>query len=168
MKNMLTTTQTRTLPTKKIVTTFAISAFILVAATVNTSSEAEIYKWTDAKGVIHYSSQKPMQKKIKSKNIEDEIRFAAGKSRESSGQASQSTNQTVAKNTEKTATKLDGPSAKLVSYCKGQRTNLAQLKKNFRNVWQGKDGKKTRLDQKQRQEKVNQLQQSITAECAGV
>ncbi len=155
-----------TILTKKILVAAAISTGVLLT-TMNT--QAEIYKWTDAKGVTHYSAQKPTQQKIKSENIEDKIRSAAGKYQASSQKASKSPKNATAKSKNTTAkTQLAGPSAKLVSYCKSQRKNLAQLKKNYRNIWKGKDGKTSRLDQKQRQEKVNTIQKSITAECAGV
>ena len=156
----------KTILTKKFWATAVISTGVFL---VTINSQAEIYKWTDAKGVTHYSAQKPTQQKIKSENIEDKIRSAAGKYQASSGQTSQAPAKNTAKsNDSKSKTKLAGPSAKLVSYCKSQRKNLAQLKKNYRNVWKDKDGKTSRLDQKQRQEKVNQIQKSITAECAGV
>jgi hypothetical protein len=172
MKTVLTTMQStasKTLLTKKMATTLAISIFMLLAATVNTNSQAEIYKWTDVNGVTHYSSQKPVKKKIKSENIEDKIRFAAGKYKAPSKQSAQNSAKPTAKvKGDKSKEKIAGPSAKLVSFCKTQRTNLAQLKKNYRNVWQDKDGKKSRLNQKQRKNKVNLLQKSITDECAGV
>ena len=154
----------KTILTKKILSATVISTVVLLA-TMN--SQAEIYKWTDAKGVIHYSAQKPTQQKIKSENIEDQIRFAAGKHQVASRKTSQ-TQDTKKSNNSKTKTQLAGPSAKLVSYCKSQRKNLAQLKENYRNLWKSKDGKTSRLNQKQRQDKVNQIQKSITAECAGI
>lgn len=171
MKTVLTTMQSTAsiLLTKKMATTIAISIFMLLAATVNTNSQAEIYKWTDVNGVTHYSSQKPVKKKIKSENIEDKIRFAAGKYKAPSRQSTQNSAKPVVKaKGAKSKEEIAGPSAKLVSFCKTQRTNLAQLKKNYRNVWQDKDGKKSRLNQKQRKNKVKLLQKSITDECAGV
>ena len=145
--------------TKKFLSAATLSIAVLFITMV---SQAEIYKWTDAKGVTHYSAQKPIQQKIKSENIEDKIRFAAGKYQASSRQAPKTTANSKKK------TKLTGPNKKLITYCKTQRKNLAQLKKNYRNLWKDKDGKTSRLDQKQRQEKVNQIQKSITAECAGI
>jgi len=148
--------------TKKVLSAVVISTVALLS-TMN--SQAEIYKWTDAKGVTHYSAQKPIQKEIKSENIEDKIRFSLGKYQASSQK--QSKDSAESKDS-KNKTQLAGPNAKLVSYCKTQRKNLAQLKKNYRNLWKDKDGKTSRLDQKQRQQKVKKIQKSITAECAGV
>jgi len=156
----------KTILTKKIMSAVVISTVVLI---VTMNAQAEIYKWTDAKGIIHYSSQKPIQQKIKSENIENEIRSAAGKYRASSQQTPKTSTKVTAKPKDsKTKTQLAGPSAKLASYCKTQRKNLAQLKKNFRNLWKDKGGKTSRLNQKQRQQKVNKIQKSITTECAGV
>ena len=156
----------KTILAKKFLSAIVISTGVLL---VTVSSQAEIYKWTDAKGVTHYSSQKPIQHKIKTENIEDKIRSAAGKYRASEQQASQKSAQTTTKsNDSESKTELSGPNAKLVSYCKGQRKSLAQLKKNFRNIWKDENGKTYRLDQKQRQLKVDQIHESITKECAGV
>lgn len=154
----------KTILIKKILTAVVISTGILLA-TMN--SQAEIYKWTDAKGVTHYSARKPIEQKIKSENIEYKIRVAAGKHQASSQKTSQVASTTNLNNDESN-TQLAGPSKKLISYCKNQRKNLAQLKKNYRNLWKDKDGKESRLNQKQRQLKVDQIQKSITTECAGV
>ncbi len=156
----------KTILTKKNLSAVVISTYVLL---LTVSTQAEIYKWTDAKGVTHYSAQKPVQRKIKTEDIEDKIRSSAGKYQASSRKTSQTSAINVNKNNGNgTQEKLAGPSQKLVSYCKGQRKNLAKLKKNYRNIWKDKDGKTTRLDQKQRQEKVNIIQKSITTECAGV
>jgi len=133
---------------------------------VTLTAHAEIYKWKDAKGITHYTSQKPIKKTVKAENIEAKIRFAAGKYRPSTEQKSQKPKNTS--NDSSTNTQLSGPSPKLITYCKGQRENLAQLKQNYRNTWKDKDGKVSRLDQKQRQIKVDQIQKSITKECAGI
>ncbi len=154
----------KTTITKKLLTATAVSTLALL---VSTSANAKIYKWTDTNGVTHYSANKPVQKKIKSENIEDKIRFAAGKHKATTKTAS--TAQTKAKPTDsKEKSKLSGPNAELQSYCNNQRSNLEQLKKNFRNVWKDMDGKKTKLDQKQRQDKVDYLQRRITEDCSEV
>jgi len=56
----------------------------------------------------------------------------------------------------------------ITKYCNGQRKNLKQLRKNFRNVWIDAKGKKTNLNQKQRKEKVAQLEQQIIQDCSEV
>ncbi len=153
--------------TKIILSAVLASTSLLL---INTSSQAEIYKWTDAKGVTHYSAQKPTQQKIKSEDIGDKIRSAAGKHQALSQKPAQASTQTTGKKSAdgKTKTELAGPSARLVSFCKNQRKNLTLLTKNYRNRWEDKGGKVSFLDQKQRKEKVRSIRKSITKECAGV
>ncbi|MEE9310161.1 MAG: DUF4124 domain-containing protein [Cocleimonas sp.] len=158
----------KTMSIKKVSSVFPITAITLMMLLVSTSSHAEIYKWTDAKGVTHYSSQKPTQRKIKSENIEDKIRSAAGKYQASSNvETKKNKGDDLAKENGNNKD-LAGPDAKLVSFCNSHRKNLAALRKNFRNTWKDKDGKQTRLSQKERQDKVLEIQNQISKECAGV
>ncbi len=151
---------------RKNLSTLLISISMLF---INMSSQAEIYKWTDAKGVTHYSAQKPTQPKIKSEDIGDKIKSAAGKYKASSQKPTYSSSQNTSKSTDgKTKIDLSGPSAQLVTFCKNQRKNLALLAKNYRTKWEDKEGKVSLLDQKQRKEKVQSIQESITKECAGI
>lgn len=157
----------KTILTKKILSATAI---YIGALFITISSQADIYKWTDKKGVTHYSSQKPIQQKIKTENIEGQIRSAAGKYKASPRKSppSSSKNTTKKSSDVKKNTTLAGPSAKLIAFCKNQRKNLSLLKQNYRNRWQDKDGKTSWLDQKQRKEKVNTIKESITKECAEI
>jgi len=152
----------------KLVSFTTISLALLILS-VNT--QAEIYKWVDENGGVHYTAQPPVQKKkrVKSKNIEDEIKAAAGKYRPSADTTVTKSNDGAEKEPVKVnGEELTGPDKKLVSYCTNQRKNLEQLKKNFRNVWIDVKGKKTNLDQEQRKEKVAYLQQRITQDCKEV
>jgi len=147
---------------KKIITIASLSTLALIL-TVN--SQAEIYKWTDANGTVHYTAQPPVQskKKIKAKNIEDQIRSAAGRYKAPEKSATEKKDGETGEET-----KLSGPSKQLLSYCKKQRENLSQLEKNYTNIWIDIKGKKTRLDQKQREEKVKSLRSQIKENCAEV
>jgi hypothetical protein len=154
---------------QKIIVLVSISSLAVI---FSMSSQAEIYKWVDDNGQTHYTATPPVQKmkRVKATNIEDKIRSAAGKYRPPAkgSEPTKSTDDTAQKsgNTEKE--ELGGPDKKLVEYCKNQRNNLAQLKKNFRNVWVDIKGKKTSLDQEQRKEKVAYLKSRIKEDCAGV
>ena len=143
----------------------------LLILSVNT--HAKIYKWTDANGQVHYTAQPPAQTKkrtIKATNIEDQIRAKAGKYR-----SPKSLKKVAAKNPNddsdtdtQSDEELSGPDKQLIKYCDGQRNNLKQLKKNFRNIWIDAKGNKTALSQEQRKEKVSILQQEIDSNCAEV
>jgi len=154
--------------TKKSVILTSITSLALVLSMA--TAHAKIYKWTDANGQTHYTAQPPTQKKLrdKAKNIEDKIRANAGKYR-----PTQKTEKTASKTeaaTENTGKeeKLSGPNKQLINYCKSQRNNVAQLKKNFRNVWIDAKGKKTTLNQEQRRKKVAELQNKIKTDCSDV
>lgn len=144
--------------------TLFITCLCSLALTISSSSHAKIYKWTDNKGVIHYSATPPPpQTKEKAKNIEDKIRFAAGKytPKKESSRSQQKTSD------KKISSKLSGPSKKLTAYCEGQKSNLAKLKSNYRNTWE-ENGKKKNLDQSQRKQKVEQIISSIELNCKEV
>jgi len=155
---------------KKILLMTFLSVLTL---TFGMNAHAKIYKWVDAKGVVHYSATPPKTKKIakkKVKDIENKIRFAAGKSKSVKNNVKHKavkTNKAV-KEQENNDSELSPPSKKLVDYCKTQKLNLKALKGNFRNVWVDPSGKKTKLNQKQRQEKVDYLKNRIKQDCEEV
>lgn len=154
--------------TRKLITATAIGSLALL---VNLGANAEIYKWTDAKGVVHYTANKPVQKKIKTENIENKIRNAAGKHKNPASKTatklSTDSNRSNDDGDEK-KTKMAGPDAALISYCKSQRSNLSALQENFRNTWQDADGKKKKLNQKERKTKIELLQKQLAEDCAEV
>ena len=148
---------------KPTIITLSLLAFTLSI----TSIQAKIYKWTDANGAVHYSSTPPKHnKKIKVKDIEDKIRYAAGKPKSTAKNTERFENPD--KQDEKNEDKLAPPSAQLIKYCKTQRSNLKQLKENFNTVYVSPNGKKTLLSQQQRKKKVKEIRKSISTECAGV
>ena len=156
---------------KKIIFT---TTFCTLTALLNFTAQAEIYKWTDSKGVTHYSARPPAQRKKTAKNIKDiekKIRQAAGKYRPSANVNTQSNNSEKGNKTNQqqpTNTEIAPPSKKLVSYCKKQRSSLKKLKSNFRTVWKGLDGKEKRLNQSERKEKIYYLIKRIIEDCEGV
>jgi len=156
---------------KKLITLASVSSLTLMFCV---SSQAEIYKWVDANGGVHYTATPPVQKKkrVKATNIEDRIKAAAGKYRPPVNSSSNDGTETNQEKTDEQGTegdvKLAGPDKKLIKYCKNQRNNLKQLKKNYRNVWIDVKGKKTNLDQEQRKQKVQYLQTRIKEDCKGV
>lgn len=151
----------------KLVSITSISSFLLV---FSMNAQATIYKWTDANGQTNYTAQPPTQEKqrIKSKNIEDEIRANAGKYRPPTKTKNATANPSTTSNDDNTEEKLAGPNKKLIKYCDSQRNNIKQLKKNFRNVWIDVKGKKTSLNQEQRKAKVSMLESKIQEDCADV
>jgi len=150
-----------------------LTSFTTLLLVMSIQSHAKIYKWTDANGQVHYTAQPPTQKKqrIKATNIEDKIRAQAGKYRapkKAEKTAATDSSDTTDTDEKKSDDELSGPDKQLVKYCDGQRNNLAQLKKNFRNIWIDAKGKKTNLTQEQRKEKVAMLQNEINSNCSEV
>jgi len=146
------------------------STLCVLSVTVSFTTHAEIFKWTDSKGVTHYSARAPIHKKksaTKVKNIEDKIRFAAGKHRPPISKTNSSPTEKQS-NSKQDNTQLAPPDKKLINYCKQQRSSLAKLKANFRNIWRDADGKEKILTQEERKEKVNYLVKRITEDCEGV
>ncbi len=153
---------------KKIILMTCISALTL---TYSINSYAKIYKWTDSRGVVHYSATPPAIKKKakqKVKNIENEIRMAAGKHRKHHKSNKKNTKKSEQSEQNQQDSELSGPDKKLIEYCRSQRNNLKTLKNNFRNIWIDTKGKKIRLNQKQRQEKVDYLKSRIEKDCKEV
>ncbi len=158
-----------TLPKAKLPSMAILSASVLLLTLLSTNAQAEIYKWKDSKGITHYTATPPPQKentKTKVENIGDRIQSAAGNYKAPKANTDEKNSSAKAKNEE--SNKLSPPDKKRVSYCKNQRKNLSNLKKNYFNVWVDTDGKKTKLDQKQRQSKVNHLIKEIKENCKGV
>ncbi len=150
-----------------------LTSLTTLALVMSINSHAKIYKWTDANGQVHYTAQPPAQKKlrIKATNIEDQIKAKAGKYRAPKNvEKTAATDASTKSDSEekKSDDELAGPDKQLVKYCDGQRNNLAQLKKNFRNIWIDAKGKKTNLTQEQRKEKVAILQNEINSNCSEV
>ena len=166
MKNLLRH-NTMTITNRKIINSSIVVLLFLMSA----NSQAKIYKWIDANGQTHYSAQPPKQleKRIKVKNIENEIKSNAGKYRPSASKNLDTSSDQDEKDENLDLNNgLSGPDKKLVKYCVGQRNNLKQLKKNFRNVWIDAKGKKTNLTQEQRKEKVAVLKKEIDSNCSEV
>lgn len=148
-----------------------IASLSLLAITLSvTSLQAKIYKWTDAKGSVHYSATPPKankKSKLDVKDIEEKINYAAGKPRVNA--SSQNVEGPLSEDDKKKDDdKLSPPSSKLIKYCKSQRSNLKQLKENFNTTWVSASGKKALLSQKQRKDKVREIRKSITTECVGI
>jgi len=152
-----------------------LASFTTLLVLMSANTHAKIYKWTDANGQVHYTAQPPAQskKRIKVTDIEAEIKSKAGKYRPSktaSTTTTAATDDAQSSTTDETKSeeKISGPDKQLVKYCKGQKNNIAQLRKNFRNVWIDSTGKKSKLSQEQRKEKITKIQNQMKEHCSEV
>ncbi len=170
MKTRINNNETVMLKNKlhTVVGLMLLSMATVSTTVISTTAHAEIYKWTDAKGQVHYSATPP-RKKVKTKEIGTEIKMAAGKfdpasvklksdSDESEDQENDDSTQTDGKNK---------PTKERVAYCKTQRKNLALLNNNKNIRWKS-FGKETELNDTQRKMKMNQIKSQIASECKGI
>ncbi len=134
-----------------IITTLIITLSFLVS----TVTEAKIYKWKDAAGIIHYSSTPPKPSE-KISDLKDDFRITDNK-------AVAHKNQQGTK--EENKKKARSKKTKKRDYCNGQRRNLALLKRNLKVKWI-QNGKSIELNPEQRQDKLRSLEDSINNDCS--
>jgi len=158
---------------KKIISLTSLLA-VSFSMTLSMNTHAEIYKWKDANGQVHYSATPPTHKKAKAEDIEGKILMSAGKfdpSRVSKKSSDDSDNENKNKNDDDTKAEnkkeANKPTKQLIDYCKGQRKSLKLLKNNQNIMWE-QFGKKTNLSAAQRKQKIKSIKSNITSECKGV
>ena len=141
-----------------IITTLIIALSVLTA----TLTEAKVYKWQDANGVVHYSSSPPKPDE-KFSGLKDDLRITDNKSAADKGaEETQKVSEADKKITEKKQARSE--KERKQNYCDGQRRNLALLKRNLNVKWI-ENGKSTDLNSEQRNEKLRALEDSISADC---
>lgn len=118
---------------------------------------AQVYKWTDASGTVHYSQDAPPQgTKYKRVTTTGTVEApAASASTSSTANASQPAG---------TATPAAGTSENSSKYCVSLRTNLAALQGSGPVAMQ-QDGKATALDDDQRKQQAAATQSLYNQYC---
>lgn len=142
----------------------------LLALTFSMNCHAEIYKWTDNKGQVHYTATPPTQKKVKAQEIEDKILMSAGKFDPSTVSENKETTADKEEDAEESSTKTGAnskPTKQLIDFCKGQRKSLKLLKSSQNITWK-RLGKETKLTAAQRKAKIKETKSSITKDCKGI
>lgn len=130
-------------------------------------SAAQIYKWVDAQGVTHFSSEPSAQ--AKSEKVSPNV-FQPKAPPSDPSISTQSAHETI-----KTQAEIDRDvrkqvakeNAELKKYCTELRYNLAHLKNNPR-ILAEVDGKPTRLTEEDRQARIADIEQSLNERCATV
>ena len=135
-----------------IITTLIIALGFLTA----TITEAKVYQWKDATGIMHYSSTPPKPTE-KISDLKDDIRITDNKAMAHKSQPETKAT-TKNKNTRSKKTRKR-------NYCDGQRRNLALLKRNLKVKWI-ENGKSTALSSEQRKDKLRSLEDSINTDCS--
>lgn len=108
---------------------------LCITFSIAQTAQAEIYKWTDANGKVHYSATPPKDTSTKAENIEDKIKFNIGKVQPSKAHHTKPKTTTKEKKDIKASRekyKKDRSQAR-VGYCNGLRRNIQTLE-NSKNV----------------------------------
>ncbi len=149
------------------------TALLLLAMASNLS--AQIYKWVDSEGQLHYT-QRPAPAGKEAEAIEDKIRFAAAlksknKKHSSYLSSDKDDEDKLASKREEIASKQkkvsDNYKKQLITYCSSQRKNLKQLKTSSPIAWE-ENGKTELLTSKQKKDKIKEISKSVTDNCSEV
>jgi len=140
--------------------------WLLLALLVTSASASaeQVYKWTDAAGVTHYSDAPPP---ADAQNVQT-MRVSGGASH-NGAPAPQSAEQTVSadSSTRTTASNGAGPAADdaRAKNCNAAHHNLELLQSGVTVTAPGADGNQALLDDKQRQARIAEANAQITLFC---
>ncbi|OOG48106.1 DUF4124 domain-containing protein [Rhodanobacter sp. C01] len=119
---------------------------------------AQVYKWTDASGTVHYSQDAPPQgtkyKQVKTVGSAEPLSAPAAAS------APESSSQTAA-----AAPPAADTSGNQSTFCVSLRANLAALQGSAPVVMKQPDGKTTALDDDQRKQQASSAQTQYDQYC---
>ena len=137
-----------------IITTLVIALSFLTV----TITEAKVYKWKDAEGVLHYSSTPPKPTE-KVSDLKDDLRITDNKAAAHKPQAAKSAKKANEKKIARDKKR------KKRNYCNGQRKNFELLKRNLNVKWI-EGGKSKKLSPEQRKNKLRSLEENIRTDCS--
>lgn len=135
----------------------------LLLGTTVTVSAATIYKWVDAQGQTHFSSQPPTGQESEQLTSRS---WSAPAVTDNQPAAEQSPDQQQKKIDADVKQQVRQEQARLKTYCQDMRTRLAQLNNNPR-LMSEIDGKMVRLSEEQRQERIREANDKISEFCTG-
>ena len=155
-------------------TTLTLSTLFLMTTIVTTTS-AQIYKWVDENGQLHYT-ERPAPAGKKAEAIEDKIRFAAAlrsknKNKSSYIPADEESDEEVQEDLKrdeivaKQKEAQDNYREQLNDYCDSQKANLKLLKGNTPIAWE-ENGKTELLTSKQKETKIKEISSSVSKNCS--
>jgi hypothetical protein len=130
----------------------------LMVALSSPSMAAQVYKWVDAQGVTHFDSQPPPG--LPATTIVTPAP-PPGKLPAPAQNGTIGDQQAIDKSVKKQVAEQQ---AELNVFCEQARTNLAQLQNNPR-LREEVEGQMRRLDDEQRQARINETQKQIADNC---
>lgn len=142
----------------------------LLMATISFSHtlNAEIYKWTDKEGKIHYSSTPPKEDPKQAQEIGDKIKANIGKVQPTTTYKKPSTTDETKENTKKaTDPYKNDRSAARIKYCTNLRKNITTLQ-NKKNVNLVIEGKPSALSDEQKSKHLKKYQSNLEKNCKDI
>lgn len=142
-----------------------ILPLLLVTIGFSQTLSAEIYKWTDKEGKVHYSSTPPKEDPKKAQQIGDIIKANIGKVQPSTTYTKKDVSD-EAKTGEKKATdphKTDRSAAR-IKYCGNLKKNIATIQKN-KNVNIVIEGASSPLSDEQKNARLAKYQSDLEKNC---
>ncbi|MNG02216.1 hypothetical protein D3C84_852330 [compost metagenome] len=130
----------------------------LLVAISPLSMAAQIYKWVDAQGVTHFDAQPPQGQPATTIVTPAP---SVGKPPAPTPGGAIGDQQAIDKSVKKQVARQQ---AELKVFCEQARTNLAQLQNNPR-LREEVEGELRRLDDAQRQERIDETQKQIAQNC---
>lgn len=154
-----------------------IIPFLLIAIGFIPTTQADIYKWTDKDGKVHYSATPPKDPQQDVEDIEDEIKANIGKvqpattykapvatSADKTDEPSKRANTTQQKSNDKY--KGDRSPAR-IAYCNNLKNNIHTMENN-KNGKLLKEGEKEPLTVEQIEEQLKQDKAKLAKNCIGL
>jgi len=132
---------------------------------------AQVYKWTDDKGVTHFSAQPPDGQKVNEVDVKVAPQINGGGSAPTYKMPNGAQQPSVSNDTQqqelerKVKAQVREDQAKVQAYCDQSRQNLAQLRNNPRVMVQAGRGETRRLTEEERQQRLAETQLSIEQNC---
>ena len=134
--------------------------------------QADIYKWTDKDGKVHYSATPPKEPQKNIEDIEDKIKANIGKVQPSSTykapteDATDSTKKKTANKKAKDRYKGDRSTAR-IAYCNGLKNNIHTMENN-KNGNLVKEGEKKPLTTEQVTTQLKKDKENLAKNCIGI
>lgn len=131
--------------------------------------QAEIYKWTDASGAVHYT-QTPPPDLSKAKDIAEDISLSTGKAKHT--EKAETTAKSEENNKDKPKDEFEQAKEegaknedKQRQFCDQQKDSLKQLLSNPVIRWRSTDNQEKILTAKERAEKIAEMEKSVKELC---
>lgn len=146
-----------------IIQTLKLGLLISATAMLSTIVQAQqVYKWKDAKGVLHYTQTPPPARYSQSVNIKERPALAPVASAQKTAPAGDTNTNAASNNvapTSKPAPKLSAEA------CKGMQDNLALLQTGRRLYENDAGGERAYITEERRAQQIQTYQQNIANGC---